>query len=278
MIRNATSILGTASILIVGLAFNGGCDRSVQFPVANRPPATPPDQLTQVSIINALMLGQYDGVIPLTSLLGYGDFGLGTCDHLDGELIVLDGAAFQVRSDGTIHRVSPEEKIPFAVVTPFQPDGKFDCPAAHSLEELDALLDKQLPGQNLFVAIRIDAQLRSIRLRSVPRQEPPYSPLADVAKTQTTWTRNDVEGTLIGIRSPPWVTSLNVPGYHWHFLSTDRRVGGHVIDCQIKTGQVSYDTCDSWLIKLSESAEFQQENLSRNLNKELEEVERSRGK
>jgi len=267
-----------ACLLIVCALLAVGCDRSVQIPAANRAPAASPDQLTQVSIINALMLGQYDGVMPLASLLNYGDFGLGTCDHLDGELIVLDGTAYQARSDGTIHRVSPHEKIPFAVVTPFQPDGKFACPPAHSLEELDALLDKQLPGQNLFVAIRIDAQLRSIHLRSVPRQEPPYAPLADVAKTQTTWTRNDVEGTLIGIRCPPWVTGLNVPGYHWHFLSKDHRLGGHVIDCQIKTGQVTFDTCDSWLIKLSESEEFQQENLSRNLNKELEEVERSRGK
>jgi hypothetical protein len=30
----------------------------------------------------------------------------------------------------------------------------------------------------------------------------------------------------VGVRSPAWVGGLNVPGYHWHFLSDDRTVGG----------------------------------------------------
>jgi acetolactate decarboxylase len=37
------------------------------------------------------MSGRYDGVMPIPELLRYGEFGLGTLDHLDGELIVLDG-------------------------------------------------------------------------------------------------------------------------------------------------------------------------------------------
>lgn len=57
----------------------------------------------------------------------------------------------------------------------------------------------------------------------------------------------------------------------------DFGLGGHVIDCQIKTGQVAFDACDSWLIKLSESEAFQREQLGRDMSKELEAVERSRG-
>ena len=81
----------------------------------------------QGSIINALMLGQYDGNLTIRELLQNGDFGLGTCDHLDGELIVLDGKAFQAKSDGTIADGDPESKTPFAIITRFERDGEFAC-------------------------------------------------------------------------------------------------------------------------------------------------------
>ena len=54
-------------------------------------PRIDPDRITQVSVINALMLGEYDGLMPIPELLRQGDFGLGTLDHLDGELTILGG-------------------------------------------------------------------------------------------------------------------------------------------------------------------------------------------
>jgi acetolactate decarboxylase len=243
-------------------------------------PATPSidrDQITQISVINALMLGQYDGVLPVREMLRYGDFGVGTLDHLDGELIVLDGKAYQVRGDGVVKEVDAERTTPFAVVTPFQPDGDFPCPKVGSLTELEAHLDTALQHRNHFQAIRVDGRFSSILLRSVHRQEPPYKPLAEVAKSQSVWTHQDVGGTLVGIRSPSWVTGLTVPGYHWHFLSDDRRVGGHVLDCKIREGQVRHAVRHSWLIKLGDSAEFNGANLGEDLSHDLERVESSRG-
>ena len=50
-------------------------------------------------------------------------------------------------------------------------------------------------------------------------------------------------------RSPAWVGGLNVPGYHRHFLSDDRTVGGHVLDCRAREGRVQPEVCRDWLIK-----------------------------
>src|SRR5262249_48336233 len=81
------------------------------------PVASPPGlgQITQVSVINALMAGHYDGVMPISELRTYGDFGLGTLDHLDGELILLNGHAYQVHSDGVVSEVASDRATPFAV-------------------------------------------------------------------------------------------------------------------------------------------------------------------
>jgi len=247
-------------------------------------PSTPPsaphdaDRITQVSVINALMLGQYDGVMPIPEMLRYGDFGVGTLDHLDGELIVLDGQAYQVRGDGVVVGVGANRSTPFVSVTWFDADGELPCPQVGSLSDLDARLDDALGQKNNFLAIRVDGRFASITLRSVHRQEPPYRPLAEVVKSQSVWTHNDVRGTLVGVRCPGWVAGLNVPGYHWHFLSADRKVGGHVLDCRVVEGRVGYDVCRDWLVKLDSSAEFIGLDLGKDLRQELHRVESSRGK
>jgi acetolactate decarboxylase len=248
-----------------------GCaDRAASPPIE-------PDRVTQVSVINALMLGRYDGLMTIRELVSHGDFGLGTLDHLDGELVVLEGRAYQVRSDGVVSEVGPGLTTPFAVVTPFAPDGEISLPAITTLVELEARLDDALPQKNSFVAIRIDGRFDSVTLRSVGRQEPPYRPLAEVAEGQSVWTRQGVRGTLVGIRCPAWVAGLNVPGYHWHFLSEDRKVGGHVLDCRSPGARVRYDVCGDWLVKLDESAGHDATDLGRDLSRELRRVEGTRG-
>jgi acetolactate decarboxylase len=231
----------------------------------------------QVSVIDALMVGRYDGVMPMSELLQHGDFGVGTVDHLDGELVILDGQAFQIRGDGSVHDVTGKGSTPFASVTRFQEDGRIDCPAMDSLSALDARLDEKLPGKNAFVAIRVDGHFRSITLRSVHRQDPPYRPLSEVAESQSVWTRSDVDGTLVGIRCPAWVGGLNVPGYHWHFLSNDRTIGGHVLDCAIRDGHIRYDVCREWQVKLDDSPGFDRADLTKDLSHALKRVESSRG-
>ncbi|WP_165251899.1 acetolactate decarboxylase [Paludisphaera soli] len=236
-----------------------------------------PDRIIQVSVINALMIGRYDGVATIGAMLREGDFGLGTLDHLDGELIILDGRAYQVRGDGVVAEVGPEATTPFAVVTAFDEDGAFACPRVSSLTELEARLDGALPQANAFVAVRIDGRLDSATLRSVHRQEPPYRPLAAVAESQSVWSREGVSGTLLGIRSPAWVRGLTVPGYHWHFLSDDRKIGGHVLDCRPAEGRVRYDLVHDWEIKLPDSQDFDRADLTPDLSRELKRVESSRG-
>ena len=121
------------------------------------------DRITQVSVINALLLGQFDGRVPFAALLADGDFGLGTLDRLDGELVVVDGRGYQIKSDGEVVEVGPGAMIPFAVVTPFDRDGELPCPAVDSLAELERRLD----GVNLSTDLG-DELDRIERLRGGP--------------------------------------------------------------------------------------------------------------
>jgi acetolactate decarboxylase len=235
------------------------------------------DRITQVSVINALLQGRFDGTVPFADVLRDGDLGLGTVDRLDGELVVLEGRGYQIKSDGAIAEVGPDVMIPFAVVTSFDEDGRLPCPHAASLEELEQWLDGAVGHPNNFIALRIDGEAAALTLRSVHAQRKPYRPMNSRTDFQSVWKREQVRGTFVGIRSPAWARGITVPGYHWHFLAEDRRSGGHVLDCHLRGGTVRFDVCGSWLVKIDESADFDRVNLSTDLDGELDRIERIRG-
>jgi acetolactate decarboxylase len=237
----------------------------------------PPRRVTQFSVINALMLGDYDGVFSIGDVLEHGDFGVGTLDHLDGELIVLDGRAYQVNGEGRVLDAGSDRKTPFATVVRFVGDGSLRCPAARSLAELDAFFEQRVPHANSFVAVRVEGRFETLTLRSVARQEPPYRSLSEVAKEQAVWHHEKIAGTLVGIRTPAWAHGLNVTGTHWHFLSNDRRVGGHVLDCRIEQAASTYQVCTDWLVRLDDRPEFDRLDLGRDMRSQVSDVESARG-
>jgi acetolactate decarboxylase len=191
--------------------------------------------LFQASTIGALLEGAYDGDLTFAELAEHGDFGLGTLNGLDGEMIALDGRFYRADVDGAITEVDPAARTPFAVVTHFDPpiDGSSKVMPGEEPEEHEALLktlDLIIPPGAASCAIRLDGHFPLVRARSVPRQESPYRPLAEVVGEQHVFELTDVSGTMLGFRFPDYVEGIEVSGYHLHFISEDRSRGGHVLD------------------------------------------------
>ena len=187
------------------------------------------DVLYQTSTINALLEGIYDGEETFGELKKYGDFGLGTFNALDGEMVAVDGKFYQIKTDGIAYPVSSSMNTPFAVVTFFKPDKIFIIDKVKNYEELKKFIDERLPSKNIFYAIKIEGNFEYIKTRSVPRQKKPYPPLVEVVKKQSIFTFHNVKGTIVGFRCPSFVKGLNVPGYHLHFITEDRKAGGHIL-------------------------------------------------
>ncbi|MDR3640900.1 MAG: acetolactate decarboxylase [Humidesulfovibrio sp.] len=186
-------------------------------------------ELVQVGVIDALLAGGYDGSMSLGELRRQGDFGLGTFDALDGEMVVLDGVVYQVLSSGQVRKAPDNLTTPFAQVTRFAPDVSCPLTPGADLKAVEASLNTAVGDANCFAAVRLDAVFETLTARSVPRQSPPYRPLAEVAKEQAVFHFTSVRGTLVGLRGPAFVRGLGVPGWHWHFLTRDRLRGGHVL-------------------------------------------------
>lgn len=234
------------------------------------------DVLTQFSLLAALAADDYTGGPPLREVLKGGDFGIGTFDNLDGEMIVLNGVIFQAQADGSVRAADLEGTTPFAVVTYFNEDGRIADLEAASLTDLDEHLDHKLPRPNSPYAIRLDGEFAELTLRSVPAQKPPFRPLVEVVKDQVTWKHVNLRGTLVGIRCPEWMKSINVAGYHWHFLSEDHKVGGHVLGCAFDGIDAVYDECSEVMIHIPKSAEFDRFQTDAVSEDDIKQIERQR--
>jgi acetolactate decarboxylase len=199
-------------------------------------PALAQPALVQIGVIDALLAGGYDGSVAVRELPRLGDIGLGTFDALDGEMVVLDGAVFQVPASGLVRRADRRATTPFAQVARFRPGPALALPAGLGLKDLEAWLDRALGDTSLFGVVRVEGTFAALTARSVPRQSKPYRPLAVVAKEQSVFEFSQARGTLVGLRGPDYVRGLGVPGWHWHFLTQDRTRGGHVLTLTLDTG------------------------------------------
>jgi len=224
--------------------------------------------LFQVSTSGALVQGIYQRAVSSKVLLDYGDFGLGTFVDLDGEMVVLDGVVYQVRSDGRVARITGDVGTPFAVVVHFHADREEVVESAPSYEALTKTCDRYRESNNLFYAFRIDGCFTHIHTRAM-KAAPDGLPLAKAAATQPEFDFQDVEGTLVGMWAPQFSSALNVAGYHFHFLSHDRTQGGHLLACSGNNLRIKIQTLNDFHLSLPESEEYLKADLSRDPSKDL---------
>src|SRR5215211_2376654 len=95
----------------------------------------------QNSTIDALLDGNYDGDVTFGELCKHGDFGLGTLNALDGEMLAIGGRFYQVRSDGHVYPVPSAQTTPFAAVTFFHSETTRDVRGPMPYAGLQDVLD-----------------------------------------------------------------------------------------------------------------------------------------
>ncbi len=231
-------------------------------------------KLFQVSTLNDLMLGDYNGTCSVKELLKHGDTGIGTYDGLDGEAIILNGKAYDGRANGVVSEMSDNDSLPFTTVAFFDESVKEEKVTFESIEDFKAKLAAELPSTNFFYMIKMHGKF-NVRVRSCFKQEKPYEPLFKVAKDQREFEYHDIEGYVVGVYCPNYVEGMNLPGWHIHFISEDLTKGGHIL--KLSGEKVSYklNKLTGWDLVLPETKEFSTFNLKEDLSKKTEAVEGS---
>ena len=219
-------------------------------------------EVYQFSTISALLEGVYDGDVTVADILRHGDFGLGTFNHLDGEMVILDGVCYRLRADGTATRAAGTDRTPFAAVTHFHTDFEIPIQTRTGQAQVIAAIDRQIESANLIYAIRITGFFSDLHTRTVMEQAPPYPPLTEATEGQAETRFTDTAGVLVGFRTPEFQQGISVAGYHLHFLNDDRTSGGHVLDFTLEHGEVAVSGESQLHLSLPTSGAFLDARLS----------------
>ena len=233
--------------------------------------------LFQVSTSTALVEGIYKGAVTVGQLRNHGDFGLGTFEGLDGEMVALDGHFYQVRSDGKAREAADSDLSPFALVTRFRAGKGLVMQTCTSFSALTDQLEKMRLSENFFYAIRVDGTFDEIHTRAMCKSEE-GTPLAVAAAHQPEFHLRDVSGTMVGFWSPQYLKTIEVPGYHLHFITNDRTAGGHLLGCSGRDLTVQIEQVSDLQVALPENEEFLRADLTRDTSKELDAAERLQDK
>lgn len=208
--------------------------------------------VTQVSILDALLLRRFDGSMSCRELLEYGDLGIGTFDRMEGEMIIVDGDIYQAKADGRVYIPDMDNRTPFATVCRFRPDETWTLSGSIDFDGLGQAVDAKASNPNLFCAVRVEGSFPYMKTHALQMQSEPYPPTVDVVRGCVQYEMNDVSGTIVGFRCPPHVKGINDIGYHLHFLSDDKTQGGHVLSFVMDEGTCAINICTNHFVILPE--------------------------
>jgi len=201
------------------------------------------NHLKQYSNSQNLVNGDYNSHTNIKNLLESFDFGLGTCESLDGEFLVKDRIAIHLKPDGTGDVISQEMGVSYCVMTNFTPDWSKRTDCNLSLVEFYQIIENQYQNTSLPIIIMFEGEISSIKLRSMTKQSLPYKPLSLIMPTLTLNDHNTTHGSIIGFYFPEASSKLNCPGYHLHYISRDNSIAGHIMDCVFGPGEIKTAMC-----------------------------------
>ncbi len=217
--------------------------------------------VTQFAVLDALLGGVYSSGIAVSALAALGDTGIGCCEGLGGEVVLLDGLPFECTPDAPPRRMDDAETLPFVDVCTL---GSGPATAVEQAEfaGLEALIEERLASRNLFHSVRVDGVMARVRTRVTRRQHPPFRPLAEVAAEQIETTTIDRAGSLVGFWMPAIYQGITVAGLHLHFLSDDREIGGHVLDVTVRSALLRITAYSRLELQLPDDEQFRRTELT----------------
>ena len=234
-------------------------------------------KLVQICTLQALLLGYTKGVISIRDLLKFGDIGLGTFENVDGEMIIVDGKCYKALSNGDVLIPDGKETTPFACITQNRADKTFSIENIHDIDQLKSLLNNKVDevfGLNFMQIVRIDGFFPLVDARSEDGYVSAHLELKNILKqTQKDFCFKNIEGTLVCLYFPDYMDGINLPGWHFHFISKDRSKGGHVFRVECQKGDAILTKVSSLEIQLPESPAFDTYELKESSQEDAKSVE-----
>lgn len=209
----------------------------------------------------ALVNQIYTGDITPADMLKKGKLGLGTADNLDGELVALDGVVYKIELDGSLVKAPAELTAPYMSMFKFNPNQHIILKDVHSLAELGEKLSAQMASKNSFYAYKITGTFKHLKMASAEKVKNDNVPLMEYLKTRVMYNKENIKGTLVGLYTPEYLGNISIPGMHFHFVSSDKKLGGHLEGISFDKVSVEIEEINKINLTLPQVAKFREHKL-----------------
>lgn len=216
----------------------------------------PPNHIWQIMPSMAFKTGLYGGVTTIAKARYHGNFGLGQFAALDGELIVHDGQFVRARADGSVKQADDADELCFAQLCFYEPTNFGDAPANVDKKSFGSILSQLLAYQNSFCAFRIMGTFAQVVPSAPPPMPKPYPRFDQVGPLRKSFPAENIAGCIVGYYSPVFMDEVGVAGYHFHFVSDNQKVAGHVDSFKLAKGRVDAARIDHFTITLPTDAAY----------------------
>lgn len=220
-------------------------------------------KLFQASLYSSFLEGNYVFTIPAKYLKNSSNFGLGASIGLSNEMILLDGTIYLASAYNT--HVLEEDKLSlgicYAKTCQFNDKTSHvyeitDCPSYEefikkSVQEQRNISSPLYRGDKYFYAVKIEGEFNSITIRTFRKLKRPFRSFEEVCEESAV--KKDytsINGTLVGFYSPSNFNQISDEGFHFHFISENKSIGGHVLDFSIKQAKMKANIIDKFEVKL----------------------------
>lgn len=208
--------------------------------------------LHQVGTIDALLKGEYEGVMSLEDINMIVDTGVGTTSKL-GEVVGINSKFYVADVNGKLKKLDNKTEFPYLTAVRFNSDKSFKVNNVENLNSFKSLLKEQNCSSDIFYAMKITGLFRSVDAMSEESLKDKPVPLQDWLKSnQKKFTFKNVRGTIVMFKYPENAAGLEKGGYHAHFVSSDETFGGHVLDFSIVKGDVLLQNIYSMTLLLAQ--------------------------
>ncbi|AAT27687.1 acetolactate decarboxylase [[Mycoplasma] mobile] len=215
--------------------------------------------LYQANTFATIQNKHYKGDMSLLEVLKKGKFGVGTFNYTDGEFILKDGIPYL--ADTNMNLVKPSEKLflPLYSVGDINNSQKsYKLSSSMKMKDFLLFLENQLNLKNYPALLNIEVSLESALLRSIKKQEEPFLNFIDsLKKYEVRKELKNLEGSLIGVWYPKHLQPINNSGFHFHFIDKTNKIGGHLLDFEIKPNiKIAFEEKTNLVVEFSENEDL----------------------
>jgi len=192
----------------------------------------PTNTITQISTVKSIKEDNTSPLITNSELTSFGNTGIGIIEGIKGQVVINNNKVYEINDKFIATPSFGFTELTYANIVNFNWDTQLNLTSRKTMLEIEALITKTVPNDDIMCALKIKGKFLNIKLTTV------------TAKNGDQIEYQDISGTIVGFRFPKYTKEISPEGFIFFFIADNKKNGGDVVDFLLQTGSIEIDLCN----------------------------------